>query len=99
MALTEKQKAAAKAYRDRIMAAAQAGGYQPKKRTGLGLSEKRTSKHGTTYYYQPWASLSNEQKAKRLAQSRKYAAETRALAAAYRAEHAAPGGATKKRRK
>lgn len=87
MALTDKQKAAGKARRDKIMAAAKAGGYVPQKREGKGLSIKKTSKSGTTYYYQPWKTLDAEQKAKRIAYSKKYAAETRAQARAYRAEH------------
>lgn len=87
MALTAKQKAAAKAYRERLMAAARAGGYEPKRREGSGLTQKRTSRHGTTYYYQPWNTLTGAQKAKRLAYSREYSQRTRAQAAAYRAEH------------
>lgn len=87
MALTEKQKQRAKEYRNRLMAAARAGGYVPKKREGSGLTIKKTSKHGTTYYYQPWSTLSAEQKAKRLAYSRENARKVRAEAAAYRREH------------
>ena len=87
MALTDKQKAASKARRDKIMAAAKQGGYVPQKREGSGLSIKKKSKSGTTYYYQPWKTLTPEQKAKRIAYSKDYAAKTRAEARAYRAEH------------
>lgn len=87
MALTPSQKASAKARRDKIMAAARAGGYVAQKREGKGLSIKKKSKSGTTYYYQPWNTLDAGQKAKRIAYSKKYAAETRAQARAYRAEH------------
>ncbi len=87
MALTEKQKARAKEYRERLMGFAKAGGYEPKKREGSGLTQKRTSKHGTTYYYQPWDTLSGEQKAKRIAYSKGYARKVRQEAAAYRREH------------
>ena len=87
MALTPSQKAASKARRDKIMAAAKAGGYVPQKREGSGLSIKKTSKTGTTYYYQPWKTLTQEQKDKRIKYSKEYAAKTRAEARAYRAEH------------
>ena len=87
MALTQKQKDAAKKRRDRIMEAAKAGGYIPQKRVGTGATEKRVSKKGTTYYYTPWAKLTPDQKKKRIEQSKKYAAQTRALARKYRAEH------------
>lgn len=87
MALTQAQKDAAKRRRDKIMAAARAGGYVPQRRVGTGATEKRTSKKGTTYYYTPWSKLSADQKAKRIAQSKKYAANVRAQAAAYRREH------------
>ena len=89
MALTEKQKRRAKEYRAKLMAAARAGGYTPQKRTGMGLTQKRTSRHGTTYYYQPWSSLTAEQKAKRLSYSRENSRKIRAEAAAYRKEHGA----------
>ena len=87
MALTAKQKERAKEYRQRLMAAAKAGGYVPKKRVGTGATQKRTSSRGTTYYYQPWSSLTAEQKQKRLAYSRDYSRRVRAEAAAYRREH------------
>lgn len=87
MAITQKQKDAAKAYRVRLMTAARAGGYTPSKRTGTGLTQKKTSKHGTTYYYQAWNTLSGAQKADRLKYSRDYSKRTRMEAAAYRAEH------------
>lgn len=87
MALTEAQKARAKEYRERLMAYAKQGGYVPKKREGYGLTIKKTSKHGTTYYYQPWNTLSDEQKAKRIEYSKEYAAKVRKDAAAYRREH------------
>ena len=87
MALTEKQKARAKEYRERLMGFAKAGGYVPTKREGKGLTIKKTSKTGTTYYYQPWKTLSKEQKAKRIAYSKDYARKVRAEAAAYRREH------------
>ncbi len=78
----------AKAYRERLMEAAKAGGYEPKPRAaGTGASEKRTSKKGTTYYYTPWSSLTEEQKATRLAQARTRAKTERELAARYKAEH------------
>ncbi len=87
MALTAKQKARAKEYRERLMGFAKAGGYEPKKREGKGLTIKKTSKTGTTYYYQPWGTLTAEQKAKRIAYSKGYAAKVRREAAAYRREH------------
>lgn len=78
----------AKAYRDRLKEFAIKGGYVPKERTpGAGHTEKRTSKTGTTYYYQPWSTLTDEQKATRLAQARERMARDRADAAAYRKEH------------
>lgn len=79
---------AAKAYRDRIKEFAKAGGYVPKERApGSGQTIKKTSKAGTTYYYQPWSTLTDDQKAKRLAQARERMARERADAAAYRKEH------------
>jgi len=87
MALTAAQKARAKEYRERLMGFAKAGGYEPKKREGLGLTIKKTSRRGTTYYYQPWNTLSDEQKAKRIEYSKGYAAKVRRDAAAYRREH------------
>lgn len=79
---------AAKAYRERIMEFAKLGGYEPKPRAkGTGLTEKRTSKKGTTYYYQPWSSLTDEQKKTRLAQARERAARDREMARKYREEH------------
>ncbi len=87
MALTDAQKARAKEYRERLMGFAKAGGYEPKKREGSGLTQKRTSKRGTTYYYQPWDTLTAEQKAKRIAYSKDYASRVRRDAAAYRREH------------
>jgi len=87
VALTEKQKARAKEYRERLMGYAKAGGYEPKKREGKGLTIKKTSKTGTTYYYTPWATLSPEQKASRIKYSKDYARKVRAEAAAYRREH------------
>lgn len=78
----------AKAYRERIMEFAKKGGYVPKpKAEGTGLTEKRTSKKGTTYYYQPWSSLTDEQKKARLAQARDRAARDREMARLYREEH------------
>lgn len=87
MALTQAQKDAAKRRRDKIMEAAKRGGYEPQKREGTGMSEKRTSKKGTTYYYTPWSKLTKDQKDKRIEQSKKYAANTREMARRYRAEH------------
>jgi len=87
MALTPAQKARAKEYRERLMGFAKAGGYEPKKREGKGLTIKKTSKRGTTYYYQPWDTLSAEQKAKRIEYSKDYAARVRTQARRYRAEH------------
>lgn len=82
---------AAKAYRERIMEFAKKGGYEPKPRAeGTGLTEKRTSKTGTTYYYQPWSTLTDEQKKKRLAQARERAARDREMARKYREEHPEP---------
>lgn len=78
----------AKAYRERLMEFAKKGGYVPKpKAEGTGLTEKRTSKTGTTYYYQPWSSLTEEQKKTRLAQARDRAARDRDMARKYREEH------------
>jgi len=78
----------AKAYRERIKEFAKKGGYEPKPRAeGTGLSEKRTSKTGTTYYYQPWSTLTDEQKKTRLAQARERAAKDREMARMYREEH------------
>ncbi len=78
----------AKAYRDRIMDFAKQGGYEPKpKSEGTGLTEKRTSKTGTTYYYQPWSTLTDDQKKTRLAQARERSAKDRELARKYREEH------------
>jgi len=80
--------ATAKAYRERLMEYAKKGGYEPKpKAEGTGLTEKRTSKTGTTYYYQPWSSLTDEQKKTRLAQARERAARDREMARLYREEH------------
>ncbi len=82
---------AAKAYRERIMEFAKKGGYEPKPRAeGTGLTEKRTSKTGTTYYYQPWSTLTDEQKKTRLAQARERAARDREMARKYREEHPEP---------
>lgn len=86
MALTPAQKAAAKRRRERIMEAAKQGGYVPQRRVGTGATIKKTSRTGTTYYYTPWSSLSPDQKQKRIDYSKKYAAETRALARAYKKE-------------
>ena len=81
----------AKAYRERIMEFAKKGGYEPKPRAeGTGLTEKRTSKTGTTYFYQPWSTLTDEQKKKRLAQARERAARDREMARKYREEHPEP---------
>ena len=79
--------AKAKERRDKVMAAAVAGGYIPKKRTGTGTTEKRTSKTGKTYYYTPWNKLSGEQKDARLAQARGRMKDERALARKYKEEH------------
>ncbi len=82
---------AAKAYRERIMEFAKLGGYVPKPRAeGTSLTEKRVSKKGTTYYYQPWSSLTDEQKKTRLAQARERAARDREMARKYREEHPEP---------
>lgn len=89
MALTQAQKDRAKKYRETLMAHAKAGGYVPKKREGKGLTIKKVSKRGTTYYYQPWETLTKEQKAARIQYSKDYAARVRAQAAAYRREHEA----------
>ena len=79
---------AAKARRELIMEFAKKGGYEPKVRApGTGLTEKRTSKTGTTYYYQPWSTLSEETKAARLAQARERAARDRELVRKYKEEH------------
>ena len=88
MALTQKQKDAAKARREKLMEYAKQGGYTPRPRVaGTGNTIKKTSKTGTTYYYQPWGTLNPEQKAKRLEYSKRWGAETRAMAAAYKREH------------
>ncbi len=87
MPLTQAQKDAAKRRRERIMAAAKAGGYVPQKREGTGATIKKVSAKGTVYYYTPWASLTAEQKRTRIEQSKRHAAKTRALARAYRIEH------------
>jgi len=89
----------AKQYRDRIKAAAIAGGHVFKEKgAGTGTTVKKTSKTGTTYYYQPWSQLSQEQKDARLASARKRNADDRALAAKYKLEHPelfpAKGGAS-----
>ncbi len=87
MPLTQAQKDAAKARRERIMAAAKKGGYVPQKRVGLGLTIKKVSRTGTTYYYTPWKTLTPEQKRKRIEYGKRYAAEQRRMARAYREEH------------
>lgn len=87
MALSAKQKARAKEYREKLMGYAKAGGYEPKKREGKGLTIKKTSRKGTTYYYQPWSTLTQEQKDTRIQQSKDYSRKIRLQAAAYRAEH------------
>ena len=79
---------AAKARRVALMEAAKKGGYVPKERTpGTGKTEKRTSKTGTNYYYQPWSSLTQEQKDARLLAARKRNADDREMARKYREEH------------
>ncbi|MEM3426771.1 MAG: hypothetical protein QW212_00725 [Nitrososphaerales archaeon] len=84
MALTEQQKARAAAYRAKIKAAAMAGGYVFKQRTpGAGVTVKKVSKTGKEYYYQPWSTLTEEQKRKRL----EYGRKTRELARLYKLEH------------
>ena len=81
-------KETAKAYRDRIREFAIKGGYVPKERKpGTGLTEKRTSKSGKTYYYTPWGALTKEQKDARLAAARARMAEDRELAKKWREEH------------
>ena len=89
MAMTEAQKARAKAYRAKLMQHAKAGGYTPSKKgkTGTGKTIKKTSKTGNTYYYQPWDTLSPSQKRDRLDYAKRNAAKIRAEAAAYRREH------------
>jgi len=78
----------AKAYRDRIKAAAVVGGYVPQERKpGTGQTEKRTSKSGTNYYYTPWSKLTEEQKQSRLASARARMAQEREDAKKYREEH------------
>ncbi len=75
--------AAAKARRDRMKAFAEAGGYEPQKRVGLGLSELRVSKKtGATYRYTPWSKLTADQKRSRL----DYAKREREYAKAYKRE-------------
>jgi len=84
MALTPEQKARAAAYRAKIKAAAMAGGYVFKERTpGAGTTIKKKSASGKVYYYQPWSTLTEQQKLKRLEYSRK----TRELARLYKLEH------------
>ena len=77
----------AKERRDKLMEFAKAGGYEPKKRVGTGVTEKRTSKSGKTYYYTPWGKLTEDQKDQRLAQARDRMKEERALARKYKEEH------------
>lgn len=75
---------AARERRRRIMEAARAGGYVPRpRRVGAGITEKRTSSTGKTYYYTPWSKLTPEQKAARL----EYARREREYAKAYKREH------------
>lgn len=79
---------AAKARRVALMEAAKKGGYVPKERTpGTGKTEKRVSKTGTNYYYQPWSSLTQEQKDARLLAARTRNADDREMARKYREEH------------
>lgn len=80
--------AKAKAYRDKIKQAAIAGGHVFKEKgVGTGTTIKRVSKTGTTYYYQPWSQLSQDQKDERLAAARKRNAVDRDMAAKYKTEH------------
>jgi hypothetical protein len=77
-----------KEYRDRIKAAAIAGGHVFKVRgEGTGISIKKTSKSGKEYYYQPWSQLTEEQKKSRLDAARKRAAEDREYARKWKEEH------------
>lgn len=88
MALTPEQKARAAAYRAKIKAAAQAGGYQFKERTpGAGTTIKKVSKTGKIYYYQPWDTLTPAQKKDRVNKSLEYAARNREMARRYKQEH------------
>jgi len=67
-----------------IMAAAKAGGYVPRpRRVGAGVTVQKTSKSGKIYYYQPWSSLTEEQKRARL----NYARQERQYAKLYKEEH------------
>jgi hypothetical protein len=86
--LTEEQKIRAKEYRDKIHAAAEAGGHVFKKKgIGGGVTIKKLSKNGKEYYYQAWASLTEEQKKDRIAKSLEYARKNREQARLYRLEH------------
>lgn len=78
---------AAKAYRDKLREYALKGGYVPKERKPDSAIEKRTSKTGNVYYYQPWSSLTDKQKAERLAQARERSARDREDALKYKQEH------------
>jgi hypothetical protein len=54
---------------------------------GGGVTVKKTSKSGKTYYYQPWASLTEAQKKDRISKSLVYAKKNRDYARRYKAEH------------
>lgn len=78
----------AKAYRDKIKAAAIAGGHVFKEKgQGTGHTVKKVSKTGKEYYYQPWDTLTAEQKEARLASARERSKQDRELAAKYKLEH------------
>ncbi|MEM3426749.1 MAG: hypothetical protein QW212_00615 [Nitrososphaerales archaeon] len=78
----------ARAYREKLKAAAIAGGYVFKERkAGSGVTVKKVSKTGKEYYYQPWSTLTEEQKKARLEAARKRAALERELARKYKEEH------------
>jgi hypothetical protein len=78
----------AKEYRNKIKAAAIAGGMTFKEKgTGTGTTVKKLSKTGKEYYYQPWSQLTDEQKKQRLAQARERSAQDREMARKYKEEH------------
>jgi hypothetical protein len=89
--LTPEQKARAAAYRATIRQAAIAGGHVFKQKgVGGGVTVKKISKSGKSYYYQPWTSLTPEQKRSRIAKSLEYARTNREQARMYKIEHHIP---------
>jgi len=78
----------AKAYRQKLKEAAARGGYVFKERKpGTGTTVKKQSASGKVYYYQPWSTLTEEQKKARLEAARQRAALERELARKYKEEH------------